>query len=51
MMNHVLMGIVGGCFGFAVARFVWGDFPDGWLGMLCAIGFFVTWLKTWRVEG
>ena len=41
-MKHILAGIVGGCFGFAIARFILGDFSSGWLGILCAIGFFVT---------
>lgn len=50
MTNHVLAGIAGGCLGFAFAEFALGDFPNGWLGMLCAIGFFVTWQKTWRVK-
>ena len=46
-MSYVLVGIAGGCLGFAIARLILGDFPVGWLGMLCAIGFFVVCSKMW----
>lgn len=42
MKAYILVGVAGGCFGFAIARFILGDVPLGWLGMLCAIGFYMT---------
>lgn len=42
MKELILVGVSGGCFGFAIAKFILGDFPVGWFGMLCAIGFYMT---------
>lgn len=50
MKEFILVGVAGGCFGFAVARFILGDFPVGYLGILCAIGFYMTHRETERSE-
>ena len=50
MKELILVGVAGGCFGFAVARFILGDIPNGWLGMLCAIGFGMTYRGIERSE-
>lgn len=42
MKEFVLLGVAGCFLGFAIASFMLGDVPLGLLGILCAIGFYVT---------